>query len=95
MNIKIISIGNNPPKWVQDILVKYTSRFDAHFKIELIEIKSEKTLNHWSIKKNKKLKKSLNLSVLILLSHLMNMGHLVPQKVFQKNCLTGCKTFLI
>ena len=42
MKIKIISIGNNPPKWVQEILTKYISRFDDHFKFELIEIKSEK-----------------------------------------------------
>jgi 23S rRNA pseudoU1915 N3-methylase RlmH len=37
MKIKIISIGNNPPKWVQDILVKYISRFDTHFKIKFID----------------------------------------------------------
>ena len=42
MKIKIISIGNNPPKWVQEILTKYISRFDDHFKIELLEIKPEK-----------------------------------------------------
>jgi len=42
LKIKIISIGNNPPKWVQEILTKYISRFDDHFKFELIEIKSEK-----------------------------------------------------
>ena len=42
MKIKIISIGNSPPKSIQAILLKYTSRFDDHFKIELLEIKQEK-----------------------------------------------------
>ena len=51
MKIKIISIGNNPPKWVQEILIKYISRFDGHFKIELIELKSEK--NFKSIEQKK------------------------------------------
>jgi 23S rRNA (pseudouridine1915-N3)-methyltransferase len=51
LKIKIISIGNNPPKWVQEILIKYISRFDGHFKIELIELKSEK--NFKSIEQKK------------------------------------------
>ena len=59
MKIKIISIGNNPPKWVQDILVKYTSRFDAHFKIELIEIKSEKNFKSLEYKKKQEAEKIL------------------------------------
>ena len=42
MQIKIISIGNSPPKSIQDILKKYTLRFEDHFKIEFLEIKSEK-----------------------------------------------------
>ena len=51
MKIKIISIGNNPPKLIQGILLKYTSRFDAHFKIELLEIKSEKNIKSIEQKK--------------------------------------------
>lgn len=42
MRIKIISIANNPPKWAKDFLVQYTSRFDDHLKIELLEIKPDK-----------------------------------------------------
>ena len=51
MKIKIISIGNNPPKWIQDILVEYTSRLDNCFKIEFIEIKSEKNFKSVEQKK--------------------------------------------
>ena len=44
MKIKIISVGNAPPKWVKDEITKYISRLDGCFKIELIEIKSDKNL---------------------------------------------------
>jgi len=70
MKIKIISIGNNPPKWVQDILVKYISRFDAHFKIELIEIKSEKnfkSLEHKKIQEAEKIFKFIDSDFIISL----------------------------
>ena len=59
MKIKIISIGNNPPKSIQDILLKYTSRFDDHFKIELLEIKSEKYFKSVDQKKLKEAQKIL------------------------------------
>ena len=59
MKIKIISIGNNPPKSIQDILLKYISRFDDHFKIELLEIKSEKYFKSVDQKKLKEAQKIL------------------------------------
>ena len=59
LKIKIISIGNNPPKSIQDILLKYTSRFDDHFKIELLEIKSEKYFKSVDQKKLKEAQKIL------------------------------------
>ncbi len=59
MKIKIISIGNNPPKWIQDILVEYTSRLDDCFKIEFIEIKSEKNFKSVEQKKLQEAKKIL------------------------------------
>ena len=70
MKIKIISIGNNPPKWVQDILVKYTSRFDVHFKIEFIEIKSEKnfkSLGHKKLQEAEKILKFIGSDFIISL----------------------------
>ena len=59
MKIKIISIGNSPQKSIQDILLKYTSRFDDHFKIELLEIKSEKYFKSVDQKKLKEAQKIL------------------------------------
>ena len=59
MKIKIISIGNSPQKSTQDILLKYTSRFDDHFKIELLEIKSEKYFKSVDQKKLKEAQKIL------------------------------------
>ena len=59
MKIKIISIGNSPQKSIQDILLKYTSRFDDHFKIELLEIKSEKKFKSFGQKKLQEAQKIL------------------------------------
>ena len=59
MKIKIISIGNSPSKSIQDILLKYTSRFDSHFKIELLEIKPEKKFKSIEQKKLQEAKKIL------------------------------------
>ena len=70
MKIKIISIGNSPPKLIQGILVKYISRFDAHFKIELIEIKSEKnfkSLKHKKIQEAEKILKFIGSDFIISL----------------------------
>ena len=57
MKIKIISVGNTPPKWIKDGITKYISRFDDCFKIELIEIKSDKNLNPAEHKKSQEAKK--------------------------------------
>ena len=59
LKIKIISIGNNPSKSIQDILLKYTSRFDSHFKIELLEIKPEKKFKSVEQKKLQEAQKIL------------------------------------
>ncbi|MDC0127004.1 23S rRNA (pseudouridine(1915)-N(3))-methyltransferase RlmH [Methylophilaceae bacterium] len=61
MKIKIISIGNSSPKSIQDILFKYTSRFVDHFKIELLEIKSEKKFKSVEQKKLQEAQKILKL----------------------------------
>ncbi len=59
MKIKIISVGNSPPKSIQDILLKYTSRFDNYFKIEILEIKSEKNFKSVGQKKMQEAQKIL------------------------------------
>ena len=59
MKIKIISIGNSPPKSIQEILLQYTSRFDDHFKIELLEIKPEKKIKSVEQKKLQEAQKIL------------------------------------
>ena len=51
MKIKIISVGNTSPKWVKDEIVKYISMLDDCFKVELIDIKSNK--NQKSIEQKK------------------------------------------
>ena len=51
MKIKIISIGNKPPKEIQRIFLEYTSRISDNFKIELVEIKSENKIKPTKEKK--------------------------------------------
>lgn len=41
MKIRIVSIGNKPPKWVKESLDAYTSRIDYQCALEWIEIKTE------------------------------------------------------
>lgn len=70
MKIKIISVGNAPPKWVKDEITKYISRLDGCFKIELIEIKSDKNLKSKEHKKSqeaRKIKKFINNDFIISL----------------------------
>ena len=59
MKIKIISIGNNPPKWSKDILLQFTSKFEDHFNIELIKIKSKKSIKPIKQKKIEEAQKIL------------------------------------
>ena len=87
MKIKIISIGNNPPKWVQDILVKYTSRFDTHFKIEFIEIKSEKnfkSLGHKKLQEAEKILKFIGSCYLLYLAYRIYKSDLSDDKNISK-----------
>ena len=70
MKIKIISVGNSPPKWAEDALIKYISRFDDNFKIELIEIKPDKNLKsieHKKLQEAKKILKYINGSFVVSL----------------------------
>ena len=70
MKIKIISVGNSPPKWAKDALIKYISRFDDNFKIELIEIKPDKNLKsieHKKLQEAKKILKYINGSFVVSL----------------------------
>ena len=70
MKIKIISVGNSPPKWAKDALIKYISRLDDNFKIELIEIKPDKNLKsieHKKLQEAKKILKYINGSFVVSL----------------------------
>jgi|TARA_B110000003_G_C16653744_1_gene535463 23S rRNA (pseudouridine1915-N3)-methyltransferase len=59
VKIKIISIGNKPPKEIQRIFLEYTSRISDNFKIELVEIKSENKIKPTKEKKLLEAKKIL------------------------------------
>jgi len=70
LKIKIISVGNSPPKWAKDVLIKYISRFDGNFKIELIEIKpnkNPKSIEYKKLQEAKKILKYINNSFVVSL----------------------------
>jgi 23S rRNA (pseudouridine1915-N3)-methyltransferase len=60
LKIKIISIGNKSPNWVQESIQNYTSRLNNYFPIEWIQIKPEKKFSTTEIKKSLEAKNILN-----------------------------------
>ena len=60
MKIKIISIGNKSPNWVQESIQNYTARLNNYFPIEWIQIKPEKKFSTTEIKKSLEAKNILN-----------------------------------
>ena len=60
MKIKIISIGNKSPEWVQESIQNYTSRLNNYFQIDWIQIKVEKKFSNIEIKKDVEAKNILN-----------------------------------
>lgn len=93
MKIKIISIGNRTPKSIQDILYKYTSRFDNYFKIELLEIKSEKNFQSIEQKKLQEAKKILKLINNDFIVSLDENGSSCSSKALSKNLSNWIQNF--
>ena len=52
MKIKIISIGNKSPIWVQESIENYTTRLNNYFPIDWIQIKPEKKFSTIGVKKS-------------------------------------------
>ncbi|MFM8233108.1 MAG: 23S rRNA (pseudouridine(1915)-N(3))-methyltransferase RlmH [Candidatus Methylopumilus sp.] len=60
MKIKIISIGNKMPAWINEAYDSYISRFNRDFTLQLIEIKPEKKFNSIEQKKLSETEKILS-----------------------------------
>jgi len=52
LKIKIISIGNKMPSWINEAFDSYISKLDRDFSTQLIEIKPEKKFDSVEQKKN-------------------------------------------
>ncbi|MFM8490937.1 MAG: 23S rRNA (pseudouridine(1915)-N(3))-methyltransferase RlmH [Candidatus Methylopumilus sp.] len=60
MKIKIISIGNKMPAWINEAYDSYISKFNRDFTLQLIEIKPEKKFNSIEQKKLSETEKILS-----------------------------------
>lgn len=60
MKIKIISIGNKMPAWINEAFDSYMSKLDRDFTIQLIEIKPEKKFDSIDQKKLSEAEKILS-----------------------------------
>lgn len=60
MKIKIISIGNKMPAWINEAFDSYMSKLDREFTIQFIEIKPEKKFNSIEQKKMSECEKILS-----------------------------------
>ena len=89
MKIKIISVGNTSPKWVKDEIVKYISMLDDCFKVELIDIKSnknQKSIEQKKLQEAKKITKFINDDFVISLDE---SGALCTSKNLSKNFINA------
>ena len=50
MQIHVIAVGKNMPDWIQSGFVEYKNRMPSDYKINLIEINSEKRLKNANLK---------------------------------------------
>ena len=93
MKIKIISVGNAPPKWVKDGITKYISMLDDCFKVELIDIKSnknQKSIEQKKLQEAKKITKFINDDFVISLDE---SGALCTSKNLSKNLYNWMQNF--
>jgi len=60
LKIKIISIGNKMPAWINEAYDSYISKFNRDFTLQLIEIKPEKKFNSIEQKKLSETEKILS-----------------------------------
>ena len=93
MKIKIISVGNTSPKWVKDEIVKYISMLDDCFKVELIDIKSnknQKSIEQKKLQEAKKITKFINDDFIISLDE---SGALCTSKNLSKNLYNWMQNF--
>ena len=93
MKIKIISVGNTSPKWVKDEIVKYISMLDNCFKVELIDIKSnknQKSIEQKKLQEAKKITKFINDDFVISLDE---SGALCTSKNLSKNLYNWMQNF--
>ncbi|MDC0422931.1 23S rRNA (pseudouridine(1915)-N(3))-methyltransferase RlmH [Methylophilaceae bacterium] len=93
MKIKIVSIGNKPPKWISQSLIDYTSRMKHHCSLEWVEIKSETKFDSIVQKKKQEANKILHHTKNTYLITLDEDGHHYSSKEFSKKMSSWIENF--
>ena len=93
MKIRIVSVGNKPPKWVSESLTAYTTRIKHQCSLEWIEIKSETKFDSIVQKKKQEASKLLNYTKDTYLIALDENGHQYSSKEFSEKISSWIENF--
>jgi len=93
VKIRIVSVGNKPPKWVSESLAAYTSRIKHQCSLEWIEIKSETKFDSITQKKKQEASKLLNYTKDTYLIALDESGHHYSSKEFSEKISSWVESF--
>ena len=93
MKIRIVSVGNKPPKWVSESLTAYTTRIKHQCSLEWIEIKSETKFDSIVQKKKQEASKLLNYTKDTYLIALNEDGDQYSSKKFSEKILNWMENF--
>ena len=93
MKIRIVSVGNKPPKWVSESLTTYTTRITHQCSLEWVEIKSETKFDSITQKKKQEASKLLNYTKGTYLIALDENGHHYSSKEFSEKISSWIENF--
>ena len=93
MKIRIVSVGNKPPKWVSEALETYKTRIQNQCSFEWIEIKPETKFDSISQKKKHEANKLLTYMNDTYLIALDESGHHYSSKEFSEKISNWIENF--
>ena len=93
MKIRIVSIGNKPPKWVSQSLIAYTTRMRHQCSLEWVEIKPETKFDSIIQKKKQEANRILHHTKSTYLVTLDENGHHYSSKEFSEKLSSWVENF--
>jgi len=93
VKIRIVSVGNKPPKWVSESLSAYTRRIKHQCSLEWVEIKPEIKFDSIAQKKKQEASKILNYTKDTYLIALDENAHHYSSKEFSEKISSWIENF--